>query len=120
MSTEITGRNVNVTDDLRELISSKLSKVEDRLFDDVIETRVVLDVQKYRNICEIMIVGKDHDVKVVQESEVSMADAINSAIDHARRQARKHRDRIRDHHRNDGSIRTDAEGQPQEGTSAGR
>ena len=81
MSTEITARNFDLTPDLRQLLESKLSKIEDRLFDDVIETRVVLDVQKYRFICEIMMVGKDHDVKVVQESDKSMQDAVNAAID---------------------------------------
>ena len=28
----------------------------------------MLEVEKYRNICEILIVGKEHDVKAVQES----------------------------------------------------
>ena len=99
MSTEITARNFDLTPDIRQLLESKLSKIEDRLFDDVIDTRVVLDVQKYRFICEIMMVGKDHDVKVVQESDKSMQDAVNLAIDHARRQASKHRERITDHRR---------------------
>ena len=99
MSTEITARNFDLTPDLRQLLESKLNKIEDRLFDDVIETRVVLDVQKYRFICEIMMVGKDHDVKVVQESDNSMQDAVNAAIDHARRQAARHRERITDHRR---------------------
>ena len=120
MSTEITGRNFEVTDELRDLITSKLSKVENRLFDDVIDTRVVLDMQKYRYICEILITGKDHDVKAVQESDQSMADAINLALDHAKRQAQRHRERIRDHHKNDGSVKTDRDEQLQEGTSAGR
>ena len=97
MATEITGRNYDVTPAIRELIETKLSKIEDRLFDDVIDVRVVLDVQKYRNICEIMIVGKDHDVKVIQESDESMPDAINAALDHAKRQAQKHRERLTDH-----------------------
>ena len=101
MSTEITARNFDLTPDIRQLIETKLGKIEDRLFDDVIETRVVLDVQKYRFICEIMMVGKDHDVKVTQESDQSMQDAVNAAIDHAKRQASKHRERITDHHRTD-------------------
>jgi ribosomal subunit interface protein len=101
MSTEITARNFDLTPDIRQLLETKLGKIEDRLFDDVIETRVVLDVQKYRFICEIMMVGKDHDVKVVQESDQSMQDAVNAAIDHARRQASKNRDRITDHRRNE-------------------
>ena len=101
MSTEITARNFDLTPDIRQLLETKLSRIEERLFDDVIETRVVLDVQKYRFICEIMMVGKDHDVKVIQESEKSMQDAVHAAIDHAKRQAARHRERLTDHHRSE-------------------
>ena len=103
MATEITGRNFEVTPDIRKLLETKIAKVQDRLFDDVIDVRCVLQVQKYRNICEILITGKDHDVKVVQESDESMQDAINLAIDHLKRQAQKNRKKIRDHHRKDGN-----------------
>jgi len=96
---EIVGRNFEVTPDIRQLVESKLGRVEDRLFDDVISVRVMLEVEKYRNICEILIVGKEHDVKAVQESKTSMQDAINAAIDHVKRQAQKNREQIRDHHR---------------------
>src|SRR5918911_1763909 len=98
MATGIIGRNFEVTDDIRALIEKKLSKIVERLFDDVIEYRVVLQVEKYRNICEILIVGKEHDVKAVQESDESMQDAINRAVDHVKRQAQKNRKRIRGHH----------------------
>ena len=101
---EITAKNFTITPDIRELLESKLGRVEDRLFNDVISVRVVLEVEKYRNICEIFIVGKEHDVKTIQESDMSMVDAINAALDHAKRQAQKHREKIRDHHKNDGSA----------------
>jgi putative sigma-54 modulation protein len=97
---EITGRNFEVTPDIRELLESKLNRVEDRLFDDVISARVVLNVEKYRNICEIFIVGREQDVKVEQESDKSMVDAINAAVDHVKRQAQKNREKLRDHHKN--------------------
>jgi ribosomal subunit interface protein len=106
MATEITSRNYDIPAGLRALLETKLEKIEERLFDDVIEARVVLEVQKYRNICEIIITGKDHDVKVIQESDESMADAVNAALDHARRQAQKHRERLTDH-RGDGSRISD-------------
>ena len=96
---EIVGRNFEVTPDIRQLVESKLGRVEDRLFDDVISVRVMLEVEKYRNICEILITGKEHDVKSVQQSDESMQDAINSAVDHVKRQAQKNREKIRDHHR---------------------
>jgi ribosomal subunit interface protein len=85
MATEISGRNYDITPDIRSMLDTKLSKIQERLFDDVIDVRVVLQVEKYRNICEILITGKDHDVKTVQQSDESMQDAINSAIDHVKR-----------------------------------
>jgi putative sigma-54 modulation protein len=103
MATGISGRNYDVTPDIRALVEKKLNKIVERLFDDVIDIRVVLQVEKYRNICEILIVGKEHDVKSVQESDESMQDAINSALDHVKRQAQKNRKTLRDHHRRDGN-----------------
>lgn len=105
---EIIGRNFEITPDIRQLLESKLGRIEERLFDDVVTVRVVLQVEKYRNICEIFIVGKEHDVKAVQESDESMQDAINAALDHAKRQAQKNRERLTDHHRNDATRRVDA------------
>jgi putative sigma-54 modulation protein len=104
MATEITGRNFEVTPQIRKLLQTKLAKVQDKLFDDVIDIRCVLQVQKYRNICEILIVGKDHDVKAVQESDESMQDAINLSLEHLKRQAQKNRNKLRDHHRKDGNT----------------
>lgn len=101
MATEISGRNYDVPPEIRAMLETKLSKIQDRLFDDVIDVRVVLQVEKYRNICEILIKGKEHDVKTVQESDESMPDAINSALDHVKRQAQKNRKKIRDHRRAD-------------------
>jgi len=105
MATEISGRNYEIPPNVRDMVEKKLAKIEERLFDDVIDVRVVLQVEKYRNICEVIIVGKEHDVKTVQESDDSMQDAINQAIDHLKRQAQKNRKKIRDHHRRDGNGR---------------
>src|SRR4051812_24777950 len=104
MATTIAGRHYQVTADIRTLITTKIGKIVERLFDDVIDVRVVLQVEKYRNICEILIKGKDHDVKSVQESDESMQDAINRALDHVKRQAQKNRKTLRDHHRKDGGL----------------
>jgi putative sigma-54 modulation protein len=103
MPTGIIGRNFEVTPDIRKLIDKKLSRILKNLFDDVIDVRCVLQVEKYRYICEILIVGKEHDVKAIQESNESMQDAINLTIDHLKRQAQKHRKKLRDHHRKDGN-----------------
>ncbi len=99
MSTHISGRNYEVTDKVRDLINSKLEKVR-KFLNDIIEVRCVLNVEKYRNICEIMIIGKDYDLKSIQESD-SMEDAIQSTVDHLKRQAQKSHEKVKDHHRKD-------------------
>jgi putative sigma-54 modulation protein len=104
MSTEITARNYEVPAALHQLIETKLARLTEKLFDDVIEIRCVLQVEKYRHICEILIVGKEHDVKAIQESDESMQDAVNATLDHLKRQAQKNREKIRDHHRKDGAT----------------
>ncbi|HSY50674.1 MAG TPA: ribosome-associated translation inhibitor RaiA [Thermoanaerobaculia bacterium] len=104
MATTITGRHYEVTEKIRDLITRKLDKIIEKLFDRVIEVRVVLQVEKYRNICEVHVTGKEHVVKAVQESDESMQDAINRALDHVKRQAQKNRSTIRDHHRKDGGL----------------
>jgi putative sigma-54 modulation protein len=111
MATTIAGRHYTVTPDIRALITTKVGKIVEKLFNDVIDVRVVLQVEKYRNICEILIKGKDHDVKSVQESGDSMQDAINKALDHVKRQAQKNRKTIRDHHRKDGVLNKSVAGQ---------
>ena len=103
MATVITGRNYEIPPNIRKMLESKLAKIEEKLFDDVIDVRCVLQVQKYLNICEIIITGKDHDVKTVQNSKESMQEAIDLALDHLKRQAQKNRKKLRDHHRKDGN-----------------
>jgi putative sigma-54 modulation protein len=102
MNIEISGRNFEITDRIRKIIESKFSKVE-KHFTDVTEMRCVLDVEKHRNICEIFVVGRNYDAKSIQESSETMDDAINSTFEALKRQARKHRDRLTDHRRRDGS-----------------
>lgn len=99
---EISGRNVEVTDRLRKLIDAKFSKIE-KYFTDIIEVRCVLQQEKHRNICEIYVVGKDYDVKSIQEAD-TMEEAVKATIGNLKSQARKERERITDHHRRDGST----------------
>jgi ribosomal subunit interface protein len=107
---EIIGRNYEVTPEVRNLLETKLNRLEERLFNDVISVRAVLQVEKYRNICEILIAGKDHDVNTIQESDQSMVDAINAALDHAKQQAQKHHEKLHDHHK--GTVDVSGRGTP--------
>lgn len=94
MNIEVSGRKYEVTDKVRKMIEQKLEKVK-KYFHDIIEIRCVLKVEKYRNICEVQIHGKEHDVASRQEGE-TMEEAIQMAIDHLKLQAQKNRTKISD------------------------
>lgn len=94
MNIEISGRKYEVTDKVRKMIGQKLEKIR-KYFHDIIEIRCVLKVEKYRNICEVQIHGKEHDVKSKQEGD-TMEEAIQMAIDHLKLQAQKNRMKLSD------------------------
>jgi putative sigma-54 modulation protein len=94
MNIEISGRNYEVPDRIRELITTKLAKVA-RFFQDIIEVRCVLTAEKNRYVCEIMIIGKLQDVKSLQEA-ATIEEAVNSTIEHLKVQAQKNRKKITD------------------------
>lgn len=94
MNIEITGRKFEVTDKVRKMIEQKLGKVT-KYFNDIIEIRCVLKVEKYRNICEMQIHGKEHDVAAKQEGD-TMEEAIQMSIDHLKLQAQKNRMKLAD------------------------
>ena len=83
-----------MTDKVRKLISTKIEKVR-KYFDDIIEVRCVLKVEKKSHICEVHIHGKNQDVDSTQSGD-TMDEAIQSAIDHLKRQAQKNRAKIKD------------------------
>lgn len=95
MNVEVSGRNYEVTDRIRELIDAKLEKIR-KYFQDIIEVRCVLNVEKYRHVCEIMIIGNNYDAKAVQESQSNMEDAIQRAADALKRQAQRNHKKLND------------------------
>lgn len=95
MNIEISGRNYDATEKIKKLIKSKLDKLE-KYFDDVIEVRCVLKVEKKNHICELHIHGKHQDVDSTQKAD-TMDEAVQSAIEHVKRQAQKNRAKIKDH-----------------------
>jgi len=94
---EIVGRNSKSRLTIRQLVESKLAGRRPPLRRS--QRPGHARGREVPNICEILIVGKEHDVKAVQESQTSMPDAINAAIDHVKTPGPEEREKIRDHHR---------------------
>jgi putative sigma-54 modulation protein len=68
MRVDITGRHINVTPGLRQLIAKSLARVERLLNDSAVSATVVLTKEKYRHKTEIVVHAKgDHILSGIGE-----------------------------------------------------
>lgn len=92
----VTGRNVAVTDAIRDYAIEKVSKIE-RFSDRIIDVLVTLDVQKIEHRVDIVI-KVDH-IKIKSHATTDdMYASIDKAVDKIEAQLLRYKDRIQDHH----------------------
>lgn len=103
MQISVTGHHVDVTDSLRNYTNEKLDKLE-RHFDHVTDVHVILSVEKTRHKAEatVNISGGKLFADATKEDMYAAIDGMTDKLD---RQIRKHKEKITDHHRSEGSIR---------------
>lgn len=82
MNLNISGRHLNVTPAIRDYAVSKLSRVE-RHFDKVIESQVMLSVERLNHIAEITmrVHGKDIHCSAANENLYGAIDLLADKID---------------------------------------
>ena len=105
MKINLTGHHVDLTDPLREYVNSKMDRLE-RHFDHVTDTHVVLSVEKLRHKAEATMHISGGKIFADAEQE-NMYAAIDSLVDKLDRQVKKHKEKMTDHHRSEGSIARD-------------
>ena len=91
MQLNITGHHVDLTDSLKEYVSTKLEKLE-RHFDHISNVQVTLSVQKLRQIAEATLHISGTDIHATAEQE-DMYAAIDQLIDKLDRQILKHKEK---------------------------
>lgn len=94
MDIDITGKNIAVTDSLREYVKKKIGKLE-KYFNQLFDAHVTLEVEKLDHIAEVTINGDN----VVFHAEVSTADmyaSIDSLFDKLEKQIRRYKERLID------------------------
>lgn len=91
MNLKLTGNHVEITEAMREYVSSKLSKIT-RHFDHVIDVSVILSVDKLQQKAEANIHIRGKDIFVETESE-NMYASIDGLIDKLDRQILKHKEK---------------------------
>jgi len=104
MQLNLTGHHVDITPSLRAYVNEKLDKLE-RHFDHVTNVNVVLRVEKLEQRAEASVnVSKGQ--LFADASSDDMYAAIDALIDKLDRQIIKHKEKLTDHHRSDGGIKS--------------
>ena len=105
MQLNLTGHHVELTDPMRDYVNTKMERLE-RHFDHVTDVHVVLSVEKTRHKAEatMNVSGGKLFADSVKED---MYAAIDGLVDKLDRQVKKHKEKLTDHHRSEGSISKD-------------
>ena len=102
MQISVSGQHLELTDSLRDYVTTKLSKLE-RHFDKVTNVHAVLSVEKLRQKAEATVHINGADLFAEAEDE-NMYAAIDSLTDKLDRQVKKHKEKRSDHHRGTSST----------------
>ncbi|MFZ7126949.1 MAG: ribosome hibernation-promoting factor, HPF/YfiA family [Desulfobacterales bacterium] len=94
MQTSVTFKNIDSSEHLKSYVTEKLSRF-DRLLDNPAEANVVLQVEKFRHIAEINIIGDRMTINGKEETE-DMYSAIDMVLDKLEKQIKKNKQKIRD------------------------
>jgi putative sigma-54 modulation protein len=98
MQVKITGRHVEVTENIKQHIHDKLDQCLS-VFPRVESVHVILDLEKREHVAEVVIQAANHIRLTAKEKSENMYDSIDRAVEHAERQLRKQRDKVQDHHK---------------------
>lgn len=100
MQLNLTGHHIDITDSLQNYVEEKFERLE-RHFDHVTNVHVILSVEKLRQKAEATINISGASLYADSENE-DMYAAIDSLVDKLDRQIKKHKEKLTDHHRQDG------------------
>ncbi|HHH0825422.1 TPA: ribosome hibernation promoting factor [Yersinia enterocolitica] len=95
MQLNITGHHVEITDALREFVTTKFAKLE-QYFDRINQVYVVLSIEKVKQIAEATVHVNGGELHASSEQE-DMYAAIDILVDKLARQLNKHKDKLKQH-----------------------
>ena len=105
MKMNYTGKNMEVTDALRDVTEKKLSKLE-KYFQTDIAGNVTFGTEKNRKIIEVTI-NLPGTILRAEESSDDMYASIDKTVDVLERQIRKHKTKLQKRYQNNDTIRFD-------------
>jgi len=102
MPITITGRHVEITEALREHVTEKLGHAC-KLLDKITSAHVTISVEKARHLVEVVIQSHGATLHAKEETH-DMYSSIDQAVDKIETQAKRLKDRIKDHKHTPGVI----------------
>lgn len=103
MNIILSGKNVEITNSLKDRVNNKLSKLERYFKNEDTDAHVTLSVEKQRHIIEVTIPYKGIIFRAEEESE-DMYSAIDNVADILERQIRKNKTRLERKMREQGIV----------------
>jgi putative sigma-54 modulation protein len=97
MQIKVTGQQIEVTQALRDYVNEKIGRVS-RHFEKTIEAHVVLGVEKLKHHAEATIKASQRTIHAEADG-IDMYAAIDVLSDKLDTQVRKHKEKLKDHHR---------------------
>ena len=107
MQLNLSGHHIEITPALRSYVSSKIERLE-RHFDNVTNMHVVLSVEKLRQKAEAKLHVSGHDLFADAE-DADMYAAIDALVDKLDRQIKKHKEKVKSHHKPEGALKNQFE-----------
>ena len=103
MQITINGHHVEVTQAIRDYVTGKMERLE-RHFDQVTNINVILSVEKLRHKAEATVPVNGNKIFATAEDQ-DMYAAIDALVDKLDRQIIKRKEKVTNHHRQEGSIK---------------
>ena len=96
MHISITFKNIDSSDALKSHIHEKFDRL-DKMLDSPADARIVLSVEKIRNIIDVNLTCDKIKIHAKEEAENNMYSAIDALSDNVKLQIRKYKDKQRRH-----------------------
>jgi putative sigma-54 modulation protein len=96
MTINITARHADISEAMKERVQSKLSAIL-AAYPQVEHTHVILDIQKFRHIIEVIVQAKKHQRIEAKDVSDDMYVSIDRVTDKLDRQLRRAREKVIDH-----------------------
>lgn len=89
MRLDLTGRNVDITPALRQLLSRKLSRLERLLSDAALSAQVVLTRERYRHVTDITLHARGDNVLAGVATASTWQESMTEAVEKVTQQAQR-------------------------------